>query len=79
MGVGRLEFGEPLLFVFVAGLGDAFGILGSSSGANHERNPQALGNIIIQPELAVFPIEGSICCRKRLGGLLQYYYRQPVL
>jgi len=44
---------------------------------NRERNHQSLGNSIIQPELPEFPVEGAICCRKRLGGLLRYYYRQP--
>jgi transposase InsO family protein len=43
---------------------------------NQERNHQSLGNTIIQPELAEFPSEGAICCRKRLGGLLRYYYRK---
>lgn len=35
------------------------------------------GNSIIQPELPEFPVEGAICYRERLGGLLRYYYRQP--
>ena len=45
---------------------------------NRERNHQSLDNKILQPEVPEFPIEGTICCRKRPGGLLRYYYRQPV-
>ena len=44
---------------------------------NHERSHQSLDNKIIQPEVSEFPIAGTICCRKRLGGLLRYYYRPP--
>jgi putative transposase len=44
---------------------------------NRERNHQSLGNRIIQPEQFFFPVEGSICRRKRLGGLLNYYFREP--
>ena len=44
---------------------------------NREGNHQALDNKIIQPEVPEFPIEGTICGRKHLGGLLRYYYRQP--
>jgi len=43
---------------------------------NRERNHQSLENKIIQPEATEFPTEGSICRRKRLGGLLNYYYRE---
>jgi transposase InsO family protein len=42
---------------------------------NRERNHQGLKNKIIQPELPEFPRLGDIECRKRLGGLLRYYYR----
>jgi hypothetical protein len=41
-----------------------------------ERNHQGLGNKIIAPEFARFPAAGAINCRKRLGGLLRYYYRK---
>lgn len=41
-----------------------------------ERNHQGLGNKIIRPEFLSFPTEGRIQCRKRLGGLLRYYYRE---
>jgi len=40
-----------------------------------ERNHQSLGNRIIQPEVPAFPAVGEICRRRRLGGLLNYYYR----
>jgi hypothetical protein len=33
-------------------------------------------NKIIRPEFPVFPIEGEVHCRKRLGGLLRHYYRE---
>lgn len=36
----------------------------------------AKDNKIIQPEAAEFPRSGRIRCRKRLGGLLNYYYRE---
>jgi len=40
-------------------------------------NPLALlVNKLIRPEFAVFPFEGDFCYRKRLGGLLRYYYRE---
>ena len=41
-----------------------------------ERCHQGLGNRIIAPEPSVGKIEGEIVCRKRLGGLLKYYYRR---
>ena len=43
---------------------------------NRERNHQALDNQIIRPEVSVFPANGAIRRRKRLGGLLNYYYRE---
>ncbi|MBL9168806.1 MAG: transposase [Verrucomicrobiales bacterium] len=43
---------------------------------HQERNHQGLENKIIRPEFAQFPAEGSLHRRKRLGGLLNYYYRQ---
>jgi len=42
---------------------------------NSERNHQGLANQIIRPEFPRLPVEGQVCCRKRLGGLLHYYYR----
>ena len=41
-----------------------------------ERNHQGLDNKNIRPEFPVFPSEGDVCCRKRLGGLLRYYCRK---
>ena len=41
-----------------------------------ERNHQGLHNRIIEPEFAEFPTAGTIDCRKRLGGILRYYYRE---
>ena len=43
---------------------------------NRERNHQSLENKIIQPEFPEFLVEGDLRCRKRLGGLLRYYYRE---
>jgi putative transposase len=43
---------------------------------NQERNHQSLENKIIRPEFIEFPVQGCLRCRKRLGGLLRYYYRQ---
>ena len=41
-----------------------------------ERNYQGLENKILRPEFPAFPSVGDVCCRKRLGGLLRYYYRE---
>jgi hypothetical protein len=41
-----------------------------------ERNHQGLENKIIQPGFARLPTKGTIHCRKRLGVLLRYYYRE---
>jgi transposase InsO family protein len=41
-----------------------------------ERNHQSLENKIIRPESGAFPSVGEVDCRKRLGGMLRYYYRQ---
>jgi transposase InsO family protein len=43
---------------------------------HQERNHQGLGNNIIRPEFNPFPRHGAIKCRKRLGGILRYYYRE---
>ncbi len=39
-----------------------------------KRNHQGLENKIIRPEFAEFAAEGSVHRRKRLGGLIRYYY-----
>ncbi len=43
---------------------------------HRERNHQGLQNRIIEPEFAEFPTAGTIDCRKRLSGMLPYYYRE---
>ena len=43
---------------------------------HHERNHQGLNNTIIDPGEEVGRSVGRIECRKRLGGLLKYYYRR---
>ena len=43
---------------------------------HQERNHQGLENKIIRPQFTQFPTEGAIKCRKRLGGILRYYYRE---
>ncbi len=43
---------------------------------HEERNHQALGNRLIEPESGVGQTTGELCCQERLGGLLRYYYRQ---
>ena len=40
------------------------------------RNHQGLENKVIRPEVGDFPPHGCIHCRKRLGGMLRYYYRE---
>ncbi len=42
---------------------------------HHERNHQGLGNRIIDAGPEVGRTQGEVQCRERLGGLLQYYYR----
>ena len=41
-----------------------------------ERNHQGLDNHLIAPEVAVGRQRGQVVRRKRLGGLLSYYYRE---
>ena len=43
---------------------------------HQERNHLGPENKIIRPEFAEFPTQGSVHRRKRLGGLLNYYYRK---
>lgn len=40
-----------------------------------ERNHQGLGNDLIEPGDEVGRTDGTVRCRKRLGGLLRYYHR----
>jgi transposase InsO family protein len=43
---------------------------------HHERNHQSLENKILQPEFTPLPDVGAIQRRSRLGGQLNYYYRE---
>jgi hypothetical protein len=43
---------------------------------HQKKNHQGLENKLIRPEFNPLPKEGEIKCRKRLGGLLRYYYRK---
>jgi putative transposase len=42
---------------------------------HRERNHQGMANRILEPGEEVGRMEGRICCRQRLGGMLRYYYR----
>ena len=59
-------FGEPSLRRALRGFGEPF---------HQERNPQGLGNRIIEAGPEVGRTQGEIQCRERLGGLLRYNYR----
>src|SRR5262249_34555220 len=41
-----------------------------------ERNHQGLGNALIVPIETANATSGAVQCRQRLGGLLNYYYRE---
>ena len=41
-----------------------------------ERNHQGLDNQLIEPDEAVGSRQGGVECRQRLGGMLNYYYRE---
>ena len=43
---------------------------------HRERNHQGLGNRLIMPEESTVSNTGTIQCRQRLGGMLNYYYHQ---
>jgi hypothetical protein len=43
---------------------------------HHERNHQGLGNQLIIPESGMEKQRGLVMRRERLGGLLNYYYRE---
>ncbi len=43
---------------------------------HHERNHQGLDNRLIMPEESYASRTGAIQRRQRLGGMLNYYYRQ---
>jgi hypothetical protein len=41
-----------------------------------ERNPQELKNALVEADERVGGLDGNVRCRKRLGGLLNYYHRE---
>ena len=41
-----------------------------------ERNHQGLENALIESDEHVGSLDGNVRCRKRLGGMLNYYYRE---
>ncbi len=41
-----------------------------------ERNHQGLGNALIEPEERIGDRQGPVQVRQRLGGMLNYYYRE---
>ena len=41
-----------------------------------ERNHQGVGNRLLEPPGKVGPTNNPIHCRKRLGGMLNFYYRE---
>ena len=41
-----------------------------------EQNHQSLGNSLIEPAESVGSREGSVRGRERLGGMLNYYFRE---
>jgi transposase InsO family protein len=43
---------------------------------NRERNHQGVGNRLLQPDPGTLGATGPVECRKRLGGLLRYYFRR---
>ena len=43
---------------------------------HRERNHQGLGGRLLIPDEAAGRTHGRVVCRERLGGTLQYYYRE---
>ncbi len=43
---------------------------------HQERNHQGLDNRLIELEEGVSEKCGKVCCRERIGGILEYYYRE---
>ena len=41
-----------------------------------ERNHQGVGNRLLEPRATVRSTDEPIQCRERLGGMLNYYYRE---
>jgi hypothetical protein len=42
---------------------------------HHERNHQGLGNALIDGDPQATTGKGAVVCRERLGGLLNFYFR----
>jgi transposase InsO family protein len=60
-------FGEPSLRRTLAEFVDHY---------HQERNHQGVANKILQPDFDRGDMRGAVTCRKRLGGMLNYYYRK---
>jgi hypothetical protein len=69
----RQECLDRMVFFGEASLRRA--VVESVAHYNRERIHQPLENRVIQPQVMEFPTMGPVCRRKRLGGLLKYYYR----
>jgi hypothetical protein len=43
-----------------------------------ERNHQGKDNVLLFPAAtkAMNRVDGTVCCRERIGGLLKYYHRE---
>jgi hypothetical protein len=48
----------------------------SSEMFHSERNHQGVGNRLLEPPGKVGSTNDPIHCRERLGGMLNYYYRE---
>ena len=58
------------------GVKDIDGAMCNLGHYHAERNHQGLGNALIESDERVGSRQGSVRCRKRLGGMLNYYYRE---
>jgi hypothetical protein len=43
---------------------------------HQERNHQGLDNELIERVIDESKMDGTVACRERLGGILNYYYRR---
>jgi hypothetical protein len=57
-------------------LNNTVGLTGKDNRVKQLSGYAGQPNQIIQPEFPEFPVEGDLHSRKRLGGLLRYYYRE---
>ncbi len=67
----------------LAEMGKQLGQASTRRGSEHretrddERNHQGKGNLLLFPASEkTNRVEGPVCCRERLGGLLRHYYRE---